>query len=609
MIYPQLLLDTHDELIVDLFAGGGGASCGIEMATGRQVDVAVNHDAEAVAMHEENHPQTDHHVCDVYEADPHAVTEGRDVGLLWASPDCTFHSKARGSKPMREVRRRALSWVVHRWAGQVCPRVIMLENVEELQKWGPLVAKRDRTTGRVLKRSGGVAAPGEHVPIDDQKLIPDKSRAGETFDAWVKSLERLDYEVEWKELRACDYGAPTIRKRLFVVARRDGRPIQWPEPTHGEPGSKAVRAEGRRPYRTAAECIDWSIPTPSIFLTSEEAKSWAKEQGKYPPKRPLAENTMKRIARGLVKYVLESDEPYVVELPTGEDAASFISTYYGAKTESDVRGNGMNAPIGTQTTENRHALVTGHLAPLTHHGRRPGLDLEKPAPTITAAHRGEQALVMAYLAQQNSGFNGTDGHSMLSPVSTVCASGPHQSLVAATLAKLRGTSTDADVEEPLHTVSAGGNHHALLTAHLMHNTTGHSGARPDEPMHTVTTGGHATLVTSFLMKYYGQSVGQHLRDPLHSVTTKDRYGLVVVSVDGEEFVILDIGLRMLQPSELYRAQGFPKSYVTSRAGGEALTKTAQVRMCGNSVPPQLVEALVSANLPELAARPEVAFAA
>ena len=278
-VFDQYLLDVHDELIVDLFAGGGGASVGIEMATGRQVDVAINHDPEAVAMHEENHPQTRHHTSDVFEVDPREVTEGRDVGLLWASPDCTFHSKARGSKPIRsaEKKRRALAWVVTRWAGTVRPRVIMLENVEEFSNWGRLVARRD-AEGRVHKDSGGVAEPGERVPVEHQELIPDTSDAGRRFRVWVRSLQAHGYRVEWRELRASDYGAPTSRKRLFLIARCDGEPIVWPEPSHG-PGT------GRR-CRTAADIIDWSEPICSIFADKDEAAAWAKAHSKHRPVPP-----------------------------------------------------------------------------------------------------------------------------------------------------------------------------------------------------------------------------------------------------------------------------------------------------------------------------------
>lgn len=487
----QRLLDIHGELIVDLFAGGGGASLGIEMATGRQVDVAINHDAAAVALHQVNHPQTRHHLCDVFEADPHAVTGGRPVGLLWASPDCTDHSKAKGGKPIRTRKRRALAWVVKRWAGQVRPRVIMLENVEEFVQWGPLVGP-----------------PGA--------LRRCSRRKGRTFRRFVRELEALGYAVEWRELRACDYGAPTIRKRLFLIARCDGVPIAWPEPTHGP--------RTRRPYRAAAECIDWTIPMLSIFATREEARSWAKVHGAGTPIRPLANATLRRIAAGVVRYVLEASRPFVVRV----DQTS------GRPERKGIHDIG--APVNTIHTANPFALVAPYLVP--RYGERVGQDprtrsIEEPLPVVVPTGNGAQ-------------------------------------LVAASLAKLRGTSSAADVAEPLHTTSAGGTHHALVAA--------------------------------FLTAYYGAGVGQTPTDPLRTATTRDRHGLVHVHVDGEPYALVDIAMRMLQPRELYRAQGFPDEYVIERgADGRRFTKTEQVRMVGNSVCPPAASALVRANVGELAA--------
>lgn len=484
MIYDQYLLDTHDELLVDLFAGGGGASCGIEMATGRQVDVAINHDPAAVALHRVNHPQTTHHVCDVFEADPYAVTDRRPVGLLWASPDCTDHSKAKGGKPIRNRKRRALAWVVCRWAGQVRPRVICLENVEEFVDWGPLIGK-----------------PG--------KYRRDPKRKGETFRQWVRELEGHGYEVEWREIRACDHGAPTIRKRLFVIARCDGEPIVWPEPTHG-PGT-------RTPYRTAADCIDWTYPMLSIFASPEEAKAWARQQRKAgwrigTPKRPLAENTMARIAAGVKRYILDVDEPYVV----GPIAPTMAQTGYGEREGQAPRA----------------------------------LDLLEPLGTIVGGGQ-KHALVAAYLAKH---FTGVDGAPLDVPAPTV-------------------TTID---------------HNALVTATL----DGQSG--------------RAGQVAAFLQSYYGQGVGQEADDPLRTITTKDRMGLVTVHVRGEPYVITDIAMRMLQPRELYRAQGFPDSYeIEHGIDGRRFTKTEQVRMVGNSVSPQVACALVRANVPEMVARDEV----
>lgn len=531
--FDQLLLDTHDELIVDLFAGGGGASVGIEMATGRQVDCAINHDAEAVALHRANHPQTEHLVSDIWEVDPQEVAEGRRIGLLWASPDCTDHSKAKGGKPIRNKKRRALAWVVKRWAGQARPRVIIMENVEEFVDWGPLVG-----------------------PPGKLRRCPD--RKGRTFRQFVAQLEELGYVVEWRELRACDYGAPTIRKRLFIVARCDGEPIVWPEATHG-PGTQ-------RKYRTAADCIDWSIPMLSIFASPDQAKEWARAWRKRgrrmgTPRRPLADATLRRIARGVMRYVVEAAEPFVVSLAHGDS---------GGRREYPL-----DEPLGTQHSGgNKYALVAPHLVP--RYGEREGQeprtrDIREPHPAVVPTGNGA-SLVAAFLAKHYGG-NETPGWPLDEAMSTVTTQ-DHHGLVAASLAKMRGTSHDADPSEPLHTVSAGGSHHALVAA--------------------------------FLASYYGQGVGQEANQPLRTVTTKDRMGVVTVEVDGEPHVIVDIAMRMLQPRELYRAQGFPDSYVIDRGpADQKLTKTAQVRMVGNSVSPQVAAALVRANVPALIARDEV----
>lgn len=527
--FPQLLLDVHEELIVDLFAGGGGASCGIEMATGRQVDLAINHDAAAVALHMSNHPQTLHYVADVFEVDPREACQGRPVGLLWASPDCTDHSKAKGGKPIRTRKRRALAWAVKRWAGQVRPRVIFLENVEEFVDWGPLVGP-----------------PG--------KLRRDKSRKGKTFRRFVRDLRALGYDVEWRELRACDYGAPTIRKRLFLVARCDGSPVVWPESTHG-PGTG-------KPYRTAAECIDWSIPMLSIFATPEQAKAWTKAWRRWgmqvwPPRRPLADATLRRIARGVVKYVVENPRPFIVPVQnTGGGAAAAPGTEPLRTITAHPKGGGF-------------ALAAPFMVP--RYGEREGQEsrtrsLEEPSPVVVPTGNGG-SLVAAFLAKH---YGGVVGSSLGEPKGTVTTV-DHDSLVAASLTKLRGTSFDADPRDPLHTVSAGGTHHGLVAA--------------------------------FLQKYYGQGTGSSLDEPAATIPTKDRIGLVTVHLEGQPYVLADIAMRMLQPRELYRAQGFPDWYRIDRGGdGRRLTKTEQVRMVGNSVCPPQAAALVRANCPELALR-------
>jgi DNA (cytosine-5)-methyltransferase 1 len=476
MIRDQFILDLQRELIVDNFAGGGGASCGIELALGRHVDIAINHDPEAVAMHTLNHPQTEHYCESVWDIDPLAVTQGRPVGLAWFSPDCKHFSKAKGGKP-RDKRIRGLAWVAVRWAALVRPRVIILENVEEFQTWGPL--------------------------RDDGTPCPD--RRGHTFRDFVRQLQELGYAVEWRELRACDYGAPTTRKRLFLVARCDGQPIVWPAPTHGAPGSAGVKARTLKPWRTAAECIDWSLPCPSIF---DRAK-------------PLAENTMRRIARGIQKYVVDSASPFIVKV-------NHAYEYF--------RGQALTAPLQTVTSENGYALV---------------------APTLIQTGYGERT-----------------GQAPRVP----------------------------GLDKPLGTVVAGGAKHALVCAflakHFGGNYTG-PGAPMTDPMHTVTTQDHHALVTAFLTKYYGEGgQDQHLSDPLHTIPTVDRFGLV--TVDQQQYRIADIGMRMLEPRELYRAQGFPESYqIAPVINGKRLPKRAQVRMCGNSVSPPLAAALARANVPDL----------
>lgn len=466
-IHPQPAFNFSG-LVIDNFAGGGGASTGIELGLGRPVDIAVNHDPEAVAMHDINHPHTRHFCESVWDVDPRAITAGRPVDLCWFSPDCKHFSKAKGGTPVSK-KIRGLAWVALRYAATVRPRVIMLENVEEFVTWGPIT--RD---GR-----------------------PCPQNKGRTFASFVNALLRHGYQVDWRELRACDYGAPTIRKRLFLIARRDGLPIVWPEPTHGDPASPEVKAKRLKPWRTAAEVIDWSIPCPSIFER----------------KRPLAENTLRRIARGLQRYVIDAGEPFIVKVNHGYD-------YF--------RGQGINEPLQTLTTENGYALVSAFLA--KHYGGNytgPGSSLTGPLPTVTTVD--------------------------------------HNALVTSHLVKLRNNQHSQSVREPIPTLTAGG--------------------------------GHVGEVRAFLMKYYGTGDGQPLGEPLHTVTTKDHMALVMIK--GEPYQIVDIGMRMLEPHELYAAQGFPADYIhTHTASGKRLSKSAQVRMCGNSVCPPVAAALVRANLVE-----------
>ncbi len=567
-----MIQSTSIPLIVDNFAGGGGASTGIEKALGRHVDIAINHDPVAIAMHRINHPHTKHYCESVWDIDPVKACKGRQVGLAWFSPDCTHFSKAKGGKPVKK-QIRGLAWVVLKWAATVRPRIIMLENVEEFVTWGPLIKKED----------------GNHYPCPKRK--------GQTFNAFINALKRHGYAIEYRELRACDYGAPTIRKRLFLIARCDGQPIIWPEPTHGDPKSDAVKSGRLKPWRTAAECIDWSIPCPSIFER----------------KKPLAEATQRRIAKGIMKYVINAADPFIV-------------TYYGAKGPEDFRGQPINEPIRTQTTENRHALVTPHIMPLTHQGSDRTNSLKNPFPTVTAAHRGEYALVAPYLVRNFgesigsntseplgtimpgglgktslvSAFlakhygNGVVGSDLKDPIGTV-TSIDHHSLVVAHLASHFGQGTGSSLQSPARTITSK-DKYSLITSHIVKLKGTNIGHDVREPLHTITAGGtHHGEVRAFLMKYYGnEKQGIGLRDPLHTVTTKDRFGLV--TVHGEEYQIVDIGMRMLTPRELFRAQGFPDNYIIDRdIDSKPITKTEQVAKCGNSVPPNLAEAMVRAN--------------
>ena len=490
------LFDAPRGLTVDLFAGGGGASSGLEWATGRSPDIAINHDTAAVSLHKANHPETQHYVSDVFTVDPIEATKGEPVALLWASPDCTHHSKARGAAPNRDKKRRALAWVVTRWAGQVQPSVIMLENVQEFADWGPLVG-----------------------PVGDRQPCP--RRKGRTFRQWVRSLEKLGYEVEWKLLNAAQHGAPTSRTRLFVVARRDGLPITWPTPTHGP---------GLKPFKTAAECIDWSEPMCSIFSTPAEAKTWGQQHDRNTPRRPLADKTMARIARGIRKFVVENPEPFIV----GDQAPVFVPRYGERE------------------------------------GQKPrALRVDQPSPVIVPTGNGA-SLVSAYLARHWGGMTGLG------------------------------------VDQPMPTITTKGSQDQPVTVELAQ--------RPDV---------RSDRVVAFLMKYYGQGTGQMIDTPAHTLTTKERLALITVTVGGEPWVIVDIGMRMLTPRELYRCQGFDEGYIIDQGvaldddeqlglslwntpSTVPLTKTAQVRMVGNSVPPHLAEALALCNAPATILRQETA---
>jgi len=547
---PPVMRLFLDGLIVDSFAGGGGASTGIEMALGRSPDIAINHNAEALAMHAANHPLTRHYRENVWEVDPVEACGDKRVALLWLSPDCTTHSRAKGGVPFRDPdvtkRSRGLAWVAARWAKAKRPDVICLENVREFKLWGPL------------------------IPDGEGGWIPDPEREGETFDAFVRRLRRLGYVVDWREFSAADYGAPTSRERLFMVARCDGRPIVWPEPTHAKDG-----AGGLKPWRSAAEIIDWSIPCPSIFLTREEARA----QG-LNVKRPLADNTLKRIARGVQRYVLDSADPFIVPVShTGQRRG---------RAGVDRRVHSIREPMPTVTGGQRgnHALVVPALIQ-SGYGERKGqaprvLDIQAPLGTVVGGGQ-KHALVAAFLAQHNGGMV---GHDAREPVSTIVGKVGPQALVTSSLLKLRGgldehPNTTQDVRGPVPTVTASGNHLAELRV-------------------------------AMLMKYYGVEQDPRLDEPLHTITTRDRFALVTVTIAGVEYVIVDIGMRMLTPRELFRAQGFPEDYridpsepTLARQLGlwldakrPQLSKSDQVRCCGNSVCPPMAAAIVRAQFEE-----------
>ncbi|HDS1367143.1 TPA: DNA cytosine methyltransferase [Stenotrophomonas maltophilia] len=613
-----------DEITVDLFAGGGGASHAMETALARAVDIAINHNAWAVGLHSANHPFTRHLCQDVWEADPRVECGGRPVGALHASPDCTHFSQAKGGQP-RSRATRSLSWVVLRWAGTVRPRIITLENVKQILKWGPLIAKRDKATGRVIKLDGTVAAVGERVPLDQQFLIPDKKREGSTWRRFVAVLRALGYQVDWRVLRACDYGAGTTRERLYMVARCDGEAIVWPEPTHGPDRAQS--------HVSAASSIDWSIPCPSIF-------------GR---KKPLADATQARIARGIKRFVLDAAEPFIVHathggerrphgigepmptitaanrgemmivsptivqcanasangVATGSDPLGTITAWprggshavvapvlvqsgYGERMGQAPRSLDIDKPLGTVVAGGtKHALAAASL--VKFRGSSDGADAGQPMPTITsgagasrpagAAHA--MGVMAAFLEQANGGFYQGAGSAADEPLPTICANGSHQRLTTAHLVTLRRNLDGQTTADPLSTICAGATHHGVIECVLS----------PEQEA-------GALRVAAFLMRYYGTG-GQHgeLNEPLATITTKDRLALVTVHLSGVPYVIVDIGLRMLKPHELFRAQGFPASYIIDRTqDGRQVSNSRAVAMVGNSVSPPPLIAILEANI-------------
>jgi len=470
-------IEKKAEMVIDNFAGGGGASTGIELAIGRPVDVAINHDIASIQMHRQNHPHTKHYCEDVWEVDPLEVTQGRPVALCWFSPDCKHFSKAKGGKP-REKKIRGLAWVAVKWAATVKPRVIILENVEEFQTWGPL----------------------------DKYGYPIKALSGRTFKSFVNALKNQGYDVDYRELRACDYGAPTIRKRFFLVARRDGEPIRFPQPTHGA---------GLKSYRTAAEIIDFSLDTKSIF-------------GR---KKPLAENTLRRIARGLDKFVLKNQKPFIVsengvKLP-------YLTQYHTETAEGEVRGQTVDTPIQTIDTQPRYGLAIANLCVLR---------------------------------------NNMDGKPLNAPLSTVTTSPGHFALQTNYLVEYYSNGRALSIEKPLHTMTTK-ERNGLISVKI---------AKIDSNIDLQNW----PEVRALLNQYCGYSISGD--------------EVMIITVGNTDYFIADIGFRMLTPRELYNGQGFPSDYcIDFDVDGKSYSKKEQVARCGNSVPPVFAEALVRANLPEL----------
>lgn len=543
----------HGELIVDNFAGGGGASTGIEMATGYSVDIAINHDPEAIKMHKANHPNTKHYCENVWTVDPVKACKGHPVALAWFSPDCKHFSKAKGGKP-KDKNIRGLAWVACRWAGLVRPRVIMLENVEEFKTWGPLNRR--------------------HHPI--------KSRQGKTFEKFVQQLTDLGYEVQFKELVAADYGAPTMRKRFFMIARCDGNPIVWPEPTHAPAGSEAVKAGLLKPYVGAYTQLDFSLPCPSIFDTSEEIK----EKYGIRAVRPLAQKTMDRIARGFIKFVLNNPKPFIIQCNHG-----------GERRPNDIR-----EPMPTITGKHGYGIVEPYMVQIGQTGFTKDRSKDVREPLTTIVSKNEHCLISPTLIQYHSetSKDGVRGQTIEDPIMTVDGSNRY-GLVTSFLHKYYDggyKGAGETVENPLPTVTAW-DHNSIVTANLIQMNNHCDGKDIRQPLPTITAGdGHFGEVRAFLIKYYGQGTGQDINEPLDTVTARDRFGLV--TIEGVDYQIVDIGLRMLEPRELYGCQGFPDDYIIDHDyTGKTYPRSEQVRRCGNAVCPPIPAALVKANLSEL----------
>lgn len=594
------------ELFVDNFAGGGGASTDIEMAIGRSVDIAINHDPDAIAMHKANHPASKHYCEDVWQVDPVEACAGNPVALAWFSPDCKHFSRAKGGKPV-DKNIRGLAWVAIKWAYTVRPKVLMLENVPEIQTWGPLgkdgkpIKERAGETfmGFILALTGGIPAwhPAYQEMCDALSIEP-------TSEMAQKLQKGLGYKVQHRTLKSCDYGAPTTRTRFYLIARCDGRPIVWAEPTHAPKDSEAVKQGLKLPYHTAAECIDWSIPAQSIFER----------------KKPLAENTMRRIARGIQKFVIDNPEPFIVTVNhsgegfRGQSTDEPLGTItakngYGVVTPTIMCNNTNNVgasvetPLPTVTTGNRNYLVAPSIVPIGYgerEGQAPRVNkVDEPLGTVVTS--GKHYLVAPTLIQYHSetAKDEVRGQELTEPLMTQDTSNRYALSVAHIMKNYGGGYNGAGsaADAPLDTVTAK-DHNSLVTAHIMTMRNNMDGQPIDEPLTTIScSGAHHAEVQAFLVKYFSTGAAKSVNEPLDTVTTKDRFALV--TIHGEEYIITDIKMRMLQPRELFNAQGFPSDYIIDHdADGHPYVKSKQVARCGNAVTPQVPAALVRANLPE-----------
>lgn len=588
-----------DEIIVDNFAGGGGASTGMELATGRPVAIAINHDPAAILMHRTNHPYTEHLQASVWDVDPEEVCGGRPVGLAWFSPDCKHFSKAKGAALVdRNI--RGLAWIVLRWAGTVRPRVIILENVEEFQTWGPV-----------------------------RKGKPVKKKAGQTFKKWYRQLHELGYHIEHRELVAADYGAPTTRKRFYLIARCDGRPIVWPERTHAPRDSAEVKSGKLLPWRSAAEIIDWSQPMYSIFASKREIK----ERYGATVVRPLADNTQRRVIRGVDKFTIKSGKPFLV--PVG----------YGERSGQAPRVHDIEDPVPTVVSSGKHHLVEPVMAPVTfpNTANSVGATVSQPVMTIRTGGGGGQILSAANLIQYHTEqTESVRANGLGEPLPTADASNRY-GLISAHMTEYYGNGNPLDIGEPMHTATSH-DREALNSVVLQPFHAGGyhgKGNLPTEPLNTVTSAGGLSMSAAHVVEFKGQDIGQDARKPLRTITAsagefavagtiirKYRPGtdlgywpevrallnqycgytlaedeIILLKINGRYWYIHDITMRMLTPRELYSAMGFPPDYVIERDYlGNPYPKTQQVARCGNAVCPAMAEALVRANLPEMCDR-------